>query len=92
MKGTPSTVYFITAYAIIRHHFAYANFLFFIFSHLFVSLIVLDGIKLHEECHDGEIMFAIRSYIAENEDALDLVEGEKIYVIGIFICYITPFI
>lgn len=27
-------------------------------------------------------MFAIRSYIAENEDALDLVEGEKVYVIG----------
>lgn len=28
-------------------------------------------------------MFAIRSYIAENEDALDLVEGERVYVIGI---------
>lgn len=27
-------------------------------------------------------MFAIRSYIAENGDALDLVEGEKVYVIG----------
>lgn len=27
-------------------------------------------------------MFAIRTYIAENDDALDLVEGEKVYVIG----------
>lgn len=27
-------------------------------------------------------MFAIRSYIAENDDSLDLVEGEKVYVLG----------
>lgn len=37
---------------------------------------------MHEDKRDGEIMFAIRSYIAENDDALDLVEGEKVYVIG----------
>lgn len=45
---------------------------------------VSDGSTLHEGSHDEEIMFAIRSYIAENEDALDLVEGEKVYVIGKF--------
>jgi len=44
--------------------------------------LVSDNSTLHEDSHDGEIMFAIRSYIAENEDALDLVEGEKVYVIG----------
>jgi hypothetical protein len=33
-------------------------------------------------------MFAIRSYIAENDDALDLVEGEKVYVIGNFFAVI----
>jgi len=44
--------------------------------------LVSDNSTLNEHSHDGEIMFAIRSYIAENEDALDLVEGEKVYVIG----------
>lgn len=36
-------------------------------------------------------MFAIRSYIAENGDALDLVEGEKVYVIGNLIRRISVF-
>lgn len=44
--------------------------------------IVSDGSIIQEDSHCGEIMFAIRSYIAENADALDLVEGEKVYVIG----------
>lgn len=47
---------------------------------------VSDNNILQEDSHDGEIMFAIRSYIAENEDALDLVEGEKVYIIGKQIC------
>jgi len=53
---------------------------------------VTDNSILQEDSHDGEIMFAIRSYIAENEDALDLVEGEKVYVIGklIFLFTILP--
>jgi len=48
-----------------------------------------DNSTLQEDSHDGEIMFAIRSYIAENEDALDLVEGEKVYVIGKLIFLFT---
>jgi len=47
-----------------------------------MNWLVSDNSTLHEDSHDGEIMFAIRSYIAENEDALDLVEGEKVYVMG----------
>jgi len=48
---------------------------------------VSDNSIVQEDSHDGEIMFAIRSYIAENEDALDLVEGEKVYVIGKSLLY-----
>jgi len=48
---------------------------------------VSDNSIVQEDSHDGEIMFAIRSYIAENEDALDLVEGEKVYVIGKLLLY-----
>jgi len=51
--------------------------------------LVSDNSTLQEDSHDGEIMFAIRSYIAENEDALDLVEGEKVYVIGKLIFLFT---
>jgi len=45
---------------------------------------VSDGTTLNDDSRDGEIMFAIRSYLSENNDALDLVEGEKVYVIGNF--------
>jgi len=51
--------------------------------------LVSDNSTLPEDSHDGEIMFAIRSYIAENEDALDLVEGEKVYVLGKLIFLFT---
>lgn len=51
--------------------------------------LVSDNSTLQEDSHDGEIMFAIRSYIAENEDALDLVEGEKVYVLGKLIFLFT---
>lgn len=50
-----------------------------------MNWLVSDNSTLQEDSHDGEIMFAIRSYIAENEDALDLVEGEKVYVIGMLL-------
>lgn len=31
---------------------------------------------------EGDIMFSICSYIAETEEAINLVEGEKVYIIG----------
>ena len=37
---------------------------------------------------EGDTMFSICSYIAETEEAINLVEGEKIYIIGkIFILH-----
>lgn len=34
-------------------------------------------------------MFSICNFVAENEDSLNLIEGEKIYVIGKFIVKIN---
>lgn len=64
----------------LRFYIIYFNF--YILISCCHKYIVSEGITSHENSHEGEIMFAIRSYIAENEDALDLVEGEKVYVIG----------
>lgn len=33
--------------------------------------------------HDGATMFSICSYVAETDEAINLVEGERVYVIGI---------
>ena len=39
------------------------------------------------------MLFSVCSYIAENEDAINLVEGERVYVIGIiFVCFSLNFI
>lgn len=54
----------------------------FIHTSIYVIWAVSDDAVQQEGSHDGEIMFAVRTYIAENDDALDLVEGEKVYVIG----------
>lgn len=35
-----------------------------------------------QEAQEGDTLFSICSYVAENEDALNLVEGEKVYIIG----------
>jgi hypothetical protein len=34
------------------------------------------------EIEEGDLFFSISSYVAENEDAINLVEGERVYVIG----------
>lgn len=31
---------------------------------------------------DGDTMFSICSYVAETDEAINLVEGERVYVIG----------
>ena len=30
----------------------------------------------------GQVMFAATTYIAENKESMNLVEGEKVYVVG----------
>lgn len=40
------------------------------------------GEEISMESHEGDILYSISSYEAENEDAISLVEGEKVYVIG----------
>lgn len=39
---------------------------------------------ISDDSVDMELMFSISTYIAENEDTLNLVEGERVYVIGEF--------
>jgi hypothetical protein len=34
------------------------------------------------ELQEGDLFFSVTSYVAENEDAINLVEGERVYVIG----------
>lgn len=34
---------------------------------------------------DGDTMFSICSYVAETDEAINLVEGERVYVIGKFV-------
>lgn len=34
------------------------------------------------ESHDGVVMFSICLYIAENDETLNLVEGERVIVLG----------
>lgn len=32
--------------------------------------------------HEGATVFSICSYVAETDEAINLVEGEKVYIIG----------
>ena len=34
------------------------------------------------ETQEGDLFFSISSYVAENNEALNLVEGERLYVLG----------
>lgn len=34
------------------------------------------------ELQEGDLFFSVTSYVAENEDAINLVEGERVYVLG----------
>lgn len=37
---------------------------------------------MFSQCHEGDKMYAICSYVAENEESLNLVEGERVYILG----------
>jgi hypothetical protein len=50
---------------------------------LIVSFIFADLKEaLVTELQEGDLFFSITSYVAENEDAINLVEGERVYVLG----------
>jgi hypothetical protein len=34
------------------------------------------------ELQEGDLFFSVTSYMAENEDSINLVEGERVYVLG----------
>lgn len=38
---------------------------------------------------DGDTMYSICSYVAETDEAINLVEGEKVYIIGKCYTFIT---
>jgi hypothetical protein len=37
------------------------------------------------ELQEGDLFFSVTSYVSENEDSIDLVEGERVYVLGRYI-------
>lgn len=37
------------------------------------------------ETTEGDVVFSICSYVAETDEAISLVEGERVYVLGKFI-------
>jgi len=52
-------------------------------NNLIVSFIFADLKEaLVTEIQEGDLFFAVTSYVAENEDAINLVEGERVYVLG----------
>lgn len=34
------------------------------------------------ELQEGDLFFSVTSYVGENKDAINLVEGERVYVLG----------
>jgi hypothetical protein len=34
------------------------------------------------ELQEGDLFFSVTSFVAENKDAINLVEGERVYVLG----------
>lgn len=40
------------------------------------------------ESHEGAVMFSICMYIAENAETLNLVEGERVIVLGNFLTFV----
>lgn len=50
---------------------------------IIVSFIFADLKEaLVTELREVDLFFAVTSYVAENEDAINLVEGERVYVLG----------
>jgi hypothetical protein len=37
------------------------------------------------ELQEGDLFCSVSSYVAENEDSINLVEGERVYVLGGYI-------
>lgn len=42
----------------------------------------LSSVEIEFIIKDGDVMYSICSYVAETDEAIDLVEGEKVYIIG----------
>lgn len=51
------------------------------FYDLFCTLIT----EVEYVIQDGDTLFSICSYVAETDEAINLVEGERVYLIGILI-------
>lgn len=48
----------------------------------FPKKLFLKILQISVDYEEDNIMYSICTYMAENDDALNLVEGEKVYVIG----------
>lgn len=43
-----------------------------------------NSLSITREIREEDLMYSIVNYASENEDTLNLVEGEKVYVVGKF--------
>lgn len=41
---------------------------------------------------DGDTLFSICSYVAETDEAINLVEGERVYLIGKLVYYLIKYL
>lgn len=37
------------------------------------------------DIREGDIVFAVYSYVAETPEAINLVEGERLYILGVYL-------
>lgn len=53
-------------------------------ANILIVLFIFADLKeaLVTEVQEGDLFFSVTSYVAENEDAINLVEGERVYVLG----------
>lgn len=54
---------------------------------VFVTLFIFTDLKeaVVTELQEGDLFFSVTSYVSENEESIDLVEGERVYVLGRYI-------
>lgn len=52
---------------------------------MFISIFKIPDIR------EGDIVFAVYSYMAETDEAINLVEGERLYILGKFTKNISLF-
>lgn len=43
-----------------------------------------NSLSITREIREEDVMYSIVNYASENEDTVNLVEGEKVYVVGKF--------